>query len=38
MCESGLVQALKAVVVLQSPQAELSDGVELRSRVEIEGL
>lgn len=38
MCESGLVQAFKAVVVLHSPQAELSDGVALRSRAEIEGL
>lgn len=32
-----LYQAFKAVVVLHSPQAELSDGVALRSRVEIEG-
>lgn len=32
-----LYQALKAVVVLHGAQAELPDGVALRSRVEIEG-
>lgn len=32
-----LYQTFKAAVVLHSHQAELSDGVALRSRVEIEG-
>lgn len=38
MWESGPVRAFKAVVVPHGPQAELCDGVALRSGGEIEGL